>query len=221
MYIQWLPAQTQQINLKTFYPFIAYMFDFVRQLAPTQERNNARHSDPFIEGMFEKLGHHINPNPSASLHPALRHKILRAPIPRSRRATPTENITLLSLVRNMISKSQIYPAWRNYRRGGKDTNHWKVYKCSCMWFEKTPSLKSLSPSLFWYCQKYTQPTWPSCQVAQRAHVGSPADVSDWNTDTVPSVISAFVEGGSKARRIVSRPGPITIRKFLTNDCTRS
>ena len=132
MYIQWLPAQTQQINLKTFYPFIAYMFDFVRQLAPTQERNNARHSDPFIEGMFEKLGHHINPNPSASLHPALRHKILRAPIPRSRRATPTENITLLSLVRNMISKSQIYPAWRNYRRGGKDTNHWKVYKCSCM-----------------------------------------------------------------------------------------
>ena len=91
MYIQWLPAQTQQINLKTFYPFIAYMFDSVRRLAPTQERNNAKHSDPFIEGMFEKLGRRINPNPSASLHPALRHKILRAPIPGSRRATSTEN----------------------------------------------------------------------------------------------------------------------------------
>ena len=86
-----LPAQTQQINLKTFYPFIAYMFDSLRRLAPTQERNNTVYPDPFIEEMFLKLGRRINPDPGAGLHPALKHKILRAPMPGSRRATSTES----------------------------------------------------------------------------------------------------------------------------------
>ncbi|KAF9446357.1 hypothetical protein P691DRAFT_804355 [Macrolepiota fuliginosa MF-IS2] len=58
-------AQTHQINLKTFHPFIAYMFEYLRARC-------APHHDP------------------DSFHPALRRKILKAPIPGPRKSYPTE-----------------------------------------------------------------------------------------------------------------------------------
>ncbi|KAF5345217.1 hypothetical protein D9756_011553 [Leucocoprinus leucothites] len=85
-------SQTQQINLKTFYPFIAYMFDSLRRLTPTQERNPSSHPNPFVDSMFQKLGRRMGPSdPDSVLHPALTHRLLRAPAPGSRRATSSEN----------------------------------------------------------------------------------------------------------------------------------
>ncbi|KAF9446355.1 hypothetical protein P691DRAFT_733474 [Macrolepiota fuliginosa MF-IS2] len=85
-------AQTQQVNLKVFYPFIAYLFDYLRHRGPKSGEDLPKNLDPFILSKFEQLGLGTRPHKSDFyLHPVFRHKILRAPAPGARKATPSEN----------------------------------------------------------------------------------------------------------------------------------
>ncbi|KAJ3574390.1 hypothetical protein NP233_g1796 [Leucocoprinus birnbaumii] len=84
-------AKTQQINLKSFFPFIAYMFDTLRRMAPTQEQDSAPIPYPFLDSVFQNLGRRLGRGLEFVLHPALTHRILKAPTPGARKATSSES----------------------------------------------------------------------------------------------------------------------------------
>lgn len=68
------------------------MFDFMRHVVPDHAKNLPKELDPFLVAMFEKLGRRPGPrDPTAHLHPAFLHKILKSPLPGARKVTQSEN----------------------------------------------------------------------------------------------------------------------------------